>query len=97
LSYRPVLGFKETSAGLLLREPRHRSRALRRLNHLVISRIWPAPMVLPPSRRAKRWPFSIATGFWSSIEMVTLSPGITISTPSGRITVPVTSQVPKKN
>jgi len=55
----------------------------------------PAPMVRPPSRMAKRCPFSIATGAISSISTETLSPGITISTPWGRVTVPVTSEVRK--
>ena len=45
------------------------------------------------SRIAKRAPFSSATGVISSAEIVVLSPGITISTPSGRLSVPVTSVV----
>src|SRR6185437_16987717 len=53
----------------------------------------PAPTVLPPSRMAKRICSSSATGAMSSIVMVMLSPGITILTPSGRFTVPVTSVV----
>ncbi len=55
----------------------------------------PAPMVRPPSRMAKRCPFSMATGAISSISTPTLSPGITISTPCGKVTVPVTSDVRK--
>jgi hypothetical protein len=60
-----------------------------------ISVIVPAPTVRPPSRIAKRSPFSIATGVISSISSVTLSPGITISTPSGNFATPVTSVVRK--
>src|SRR5207244_4066482 len=45
----------------------------------IISVIVPAPTVRPPSRIAKRLPFSIATGTMSSAEIVVLSPGITIS------------------
>jgi len=55
----------------------------------------PAPTVRPPSRIAKRKPSSIAIGAISSISIEILSPGITISVPSGRCTVPVTSVVRK--
>ena len=55
----------------------------------------PAPTVWPPSRTANRRPSSIAIGCRSSAVMVMLSPGITISTPSGRYIVPVTSVVRK--
>ena len=55
----------------------------------------PAPTVRPPSRMAKRRPWSIAMGAISSISIVMLSPGITISTPSGSLTTPVTSVVRK--
>ena len=55
----------------------------------------PAPTVRPPSRMAKRSPSSIAIGVISSIVICTLSPGITISTPSGSSTLPVTSVVRK--
>ena len=60
-----------------------------------ISVIVPAPTVRPPSRIAKRNPFSIAIGVISAISIATLSPGITISTPSGRLATPVTSVVRK--
>src|SRR6266511_2763318 len=60
-----------------------------------ISAIRPAPTVLPPSRMAKRFAFSMATGVMSSTSIETLSPGITISTPSGSLTEPVTSVVRK--
>ena len=55
----------------------------------------PAPTVRPPSRMAKRSPSSIAIGAISSTSIVTLSPGITISVPSGSCTTPVTSVVRK--
>ena len=55
----------------------------------------PAPTVRPPSRIAKRSPFSIAIGAINSISIAMLSPGITISTPSGRCATPVTSVVRK--
>src|SRR5215469_1027269 len=55
----------------------------------------PAPTVRPPSRIAKRRPGSQATGMMSSTSILMLSPGITISTPSGSLIVPVTSVVRK--
>jgi len=55
----------------------------------------PAPTVRPPSRMAKRSFSSMATGTISTTSMVTLSPGITISVPSGSVTTPVTSVVRK--
>ena len=55
----------------------------------------PAPTVRPPSRIANRRPSSIAIGAISSTFIWTLSPGITISTPSGNSTAPVTSVVRK--
>ena len=55
----------------------------------------PAPTVRPPSRIAKRNPSSIAIGVMSSMVILMLSPGITISTPSGRVVTPVTSVVLK--
>ena len=55
----------------------------------------PAPTVLPPSRIANRSPSSIAIGAINVTSMLTLSPGITISTPSGNVTTPVTSVVRK--
>ena len=55
----------------------------------------PAPTVRPPSRIAKRIPFSIAIGAINSISIATLSPGITISTPAGKLATPVTSVVRK--
>jgi len=50
---------------------------------------------LPPSRIAKRSPSSMAIGLISSIVILMLSPGMTISTPAGSSIVPVTSVVRK--
>src|ERR1051325_7285131 len=47
----------------------------------------PAPTVRPPSRIAKRAPFSSATGAISSTLTLVLSPGMIISTPSLRLSV----------
>jgi len=55
----------------------------------------PAPTVRPPSRIAKRRPSSQAIGVIISMSTVRLSPGITISVPSGSVTTPVTSVVRK--
>ncbi len=57
----------------------------------------PEPTVLPPSRIANRRPSSIATGMpsISSTLILTLSPGMHISTPCGRAIEPVTSVVRK--
>ena len=55
----------------------------------------PAPTVRPPSRMAKRRASSIATGLISETTICTLSPGITISVPSGSSTAPVISVVRK--
>src|SRR5262249_30557999 len=65
------------------------------LNYFMILATTPAPTVRPPSRIAKRKPSSIAIGAINSISIEMLSPGITISVPSGRCTVPVTSVVRK--
>ncbi len=55
----------------------------------------PEPTVRPPSRIAKRRPSSIAMGVISSTSITTLSPGMHISVPSGRVITPVTSVVRK--
>ena len=55
----------------------------------------PEPTVRPPSRIAKRRPFSMAMGVISSTLISTLSPGMHISVPSGRVMTPVTSVVRK--
>ena len=65
------------------------------VRHLMILETTPAPTVRPPSRIAKRRPSSIATGLIRSTTIFTLSPGITISTPSGSVTAPVMSVVRK--
>ena len=64
-------------------------------HHLMIFATTPAPTVRPPSRMAKRSFSSIAIGAISSTSNFRLSPGITISVPSGSLTVPVTSVVRK--
>ncbi len=64
-------------------------------NHLMILVTRPAPTVRPPSRMAKRRPSSMATGWISLTSISVLSPGMTISVPSGRVTTPVTSVVRK--
>src|SRR5262249_47373866 len=56
----------------------------RRPLYLMILATTPAPTVRPPSRIAKRSPSSIAIGAISSISIEMLSPGITISVPSGK-------------
>src|SRR5579864_9178180 len=63
--------------------------------YCTISLMVPAPTVCPPSRMAKRKPFSIATGVINSITRLTLSPGITISVAAGNSATPVTSVVRK--
>jgi hypothetical protein len=64
-------------------------------NYSTIEATMPAPTVRPPSRIAKRSFSSMAIGTISSTSTVTLSPGITISVPSGSDTMPVTSVVRK--
>jgi len=63
--------------------------------YFVILETTPEPTVRPPSRMAKRRPWSMAIGVISSMFSSTLSPGITISTPSFSFTIPVTSVVRK--
>src|SRR5262245_33402615 len=59
--------------------------------YFVIPVTTPAPTVRPPSRMAKRRPSSMAIGWPSWMVMFVLSPGMTISWPSGRPIEPVTS------
>ena len=66
-----------------------------KISYSTISETVPAPTVRPPSRIAKRSPFSMAIGAISSISIWMLSPGMTISTPAGRCATPVTSVVLK--
>ncbi len=65
------------------------------LNYSTMEETVPAPTVLPPSLIANLNPFSIAIGLINSISISILSPGITISTPSGRFATPVMSVVLK--
>ena len=74
---------------------RSRAACAARPAYLVIALTTPAPTVRPPSRIVKRCPTSIAIGAISLMPSATLSPGITISVPSGSSTVPVTSVVRK--
>ena len=63
--------------------------------YLMILVTRPEPTVRPPSRMAKSRPSSMAMGEMSSTVISVLSPGMHISTPSGRVMVPVTSVVRK--
>lgn len=65
------------------------------INYSWIVATTPAPTVRPPSRIENLVPSSIAIGAISSTVISMLSPGITISTPSGRLQIPVTSVVRK--
>ena len=64
-------------------------------DYAMILETTPAPTVRPPSRIAKRRPSSMATGLIRVTTIFTLSPGITISTPSGSSQAPVMSVVRK--
>jgi len=64
-------------------------------SYLTILATTPAPTVRPPSRMANRRPSSMAIGAISETSMEMLSPGMTISVPSGSLMVPVTSVVRK--
>ena len=68
---------------------------LQRIFYSIISETTPEPTVLPPSRIAKRKLLFIAIGASNSTSSVILSPGITISVPSGNLIEPVTSVVLK--
>src|SRR5438309_779340 len=72
-----------------------RSLPFRVLLYLRILITRPAPTVRPPSRIAKRRPSSMAIGLMSSTVISVLSPGMTISVPPGRSTLPVMSVVRK--
>src|SRR3954462_5344073 len=56
-------------------------RRARRYLMILVTR--PAPTVRPPSRMAKRRPSSMAIGWISATDISVLSPGMTISVPSG--------------
>ena len=75
--------------------PAKRRGFLKGVNYSSMSITTPEPTVRPPSRMAKRRPFSMAMGVISSTFMSTLSPGMHISVPSGREMMPVTSVVRK--
>ena len=83
------------SLGPARRSGREREPVLLEDDYLRISPTRPAPTVRPPSRMAKRMVGSMAIGVISSTSRFTLSPGITISTPSGSLMLPVTSVVRK--
>jgi len=63
--------------------------------HLRIFTTRPAPTVRPPSRIAKLRPSSMAIGWIRLTVISVLSPGMTISVPSGSWMTPVTSVVRK--
>ena len=103
----PVWNFTHPQRSASAAEPRPRQMRLKGLphrgatvpkqkpNYSRISETTPEPTVLPPSRIAKRRPFSQAIGVMSSTVKVTWSPGRHISTPSGSSITPVTSVVLK--
>ena len=64
-------------------------------DHLMILVTLPEPTVRPPSRMAKPRPISMAIGWISATVISVLSPGMTISVPSGSVMTPVTSVVRK--
>jgi hypothetical protein len=64
-------------------------------NYLMMLVTRPEPTVRPPSRIAKPRPSSIAIGWMSATVISVLSPGMTISVPSGSVITPVTSVVRK--
>src|SRR5687768_8560850 len=74
-------------------DPDLRCRHLLLYFRILVTR--PAPTVRPPSRMAKRSPSSMAMGAIISTVISVLSPGITISVPSGVRMAPVTSVVRK--
>ena len=88
----------EKDSGECKRSPESFSISLRcslLMLHSTIEATRPEPTVWPPSRIAKVRPCSMAIGWISSMLISTLSPGMHISTPSGRLMTPVTSVVRK--
>ena len=71
------------------------NKSIFRLYYSMIVATRPDPTVRPASRIANVRPCSIAIGWMSSIVISTLSPGMHISVPSGRLQTPVTSVVLK--
>src|ERR1022692_1702988 len=82
-------------SGCRARRVRPEAGPARARAYLMIFVTRPAPTVRPPSRIANRRPSSMAMGWIRSTCISGLSPGITISVPSGRFTTPVTSVVRK--
>src|SRR3569623_1624818 len=66
-----------------------------KFSHFTILVTTPAPPVRPPSRMAKRRPSSMAMVLIRLTSMRMLSPGMTISSPSGSSHEPVTAVVRK--
>ena len=85
---------KQACSGCLLRTFMRLSHCFR-VHYSMIVVTLPEPTVLPPSRIANVRPCSQATGWISSIVISTLSPGMHISVPAGRLQTPVTSVVLK--
>ncbi len=71
------------------------NKSIFRLYYSMIVATRPDPTVRPPSRIANVRPWLIAIGWMSSIVISTLSPGMHISVPAGRLHTPVTSVVLK--
>ena len=71
------------------------NKSIFRLYYSMIVATRPDPTVRPPSRIANVRPWLIAIGWMSSIVISTLSPGMHISVPSGRVITPVISVVLK--
>lgn len=100
----PALSRVTSARGGNISYKRHRKRArdnpgslkwLLNRDYFTILVTTPAPTVRPPSRIAKRRPWSIATGASNFTLKVIVSPGITISLSAGNSTSPVTSVVRK--
>ena len=91
----PVLAFAALELNNFTRHACLLPFSITSLPYETISVTVPAPTVRPPSRIAKRSPLSMATGVINSTSSATLSPGITISMPSGSFATPVTSVVRK--
>jgi len=92
-NHRAVSSFSRHTINFLEASRTYGMPLLLYLNYSRILVTIPAPTVRPPSRMAKLEPCSSATGVISSTSRLTRSPGITISTPSGKVISPVTSSV----
>ena len=91
----PFVFHKKRKDAFFLKIHTMRGEVIKSETHSTISETTPAPTVRPPSRTAKRTPFSMAISQISSTSKWTLSPGMTISVFSGSVTEPVTSVVRK--